>query len=471
MVPTSISVEKISPEAQKVLRHLNRSGHKAYLVGGCVRDLLLSRTPKDFDVATDATPSELRELFRNCRIIGRRFRLAHIVFGSTIIETATFRSNPRQEEDDEGGGGESGETTDELYIHRDNVFGTAEQDARRRDFTVNGLFYDLPTQTVLDHVDGLPDLKAHLIRTIGDANVRFREDPVRILRAIKFAARLGFDIEDETYTAMRSAGPQIRKSPPPRVLEEVYRILRGGAAVESVNLLYESRQLELLLPDTAAQLEAEPGCLQTVLHELDLMVQQGQTPCNAVLLCMLVLPKLKPLLESVEKRNVEGLSSLSDALTPVATALKVPRREIEQAKNLFLLQRRILQARVRGGRLPAGLFERAELRPAFGLHALLFRASRRLAGATEAEIETEMSSWPFATAISLGGEAAETTGRTDKGRRPSRRPRSRPYDETDRWLAMEGAGSSHPDRDAEEDAEEAALAAFVAAMQGPQKDD
>ena len=181
--------------------------------GGCVRDLLLGRAPKDFDIATDATPSELRELFRNCRIIGRRFRLAHIIFGNKIIETATFRANPR--EDEEGAPGPA----DELYIHRDNVFGTAEQDARRRDFTVNGLFYDLAAEQVLDYVDGLTDLASRSVRTIGDPNVRFREDPVRMLRAVKFAARLGFDIEDATYQALLSHGKEIEKSPVPRVLE------------------------------------------------------------------------------------------------------------------------------------------------------------------------------------------------------------------------------------------------------------
>ena len=199
-----IPIDQIAAEAQKVIRHLVRSGHQAYLVGGCVRDLLLGRTPKDFDIATDATPSELRELFRNCRIIGRRFRLAHIIFGNKIIETATFRANPREDEETP--------PTDELYIHRDNVFGTAEQDARRRDFTINGLFYDLSAEKVIDYVDGLDDLRSHSVRTIGDPNVRFREDPVRMLRAVKFAARLGFDIEDQTYRALLSHGKELEKS-------------------------------------------------------------------------------------------------------------------------------------------------------------------------------------------------------------------------------------------------------------------
>ena len=191
-----IPKELIDPDADKILRRLRRNGHIAYLVGGCVRDLLLGRTPKDFDIATSATPNEIKDLFRNSRIIGRRFRLAHIFFGQKIIETATFRTNPRE------GAEATGDEPEELLIRRDNVFGTAEEDARRRDFTINGLFYDIESGEVIDYVGGLADLGARTVRTIGDPDVRFREDPVRILRAIKFAARLGFSIEQGTYEAL-----------------------------------------------------------------------------------------------------------------------------------------------------------------------------------------------------------------------------------------------------------------------------
>ena len=170
----------IDGDAERVVRRLTKGGFTAYLVGGCVRDLLLGLHPKDFDVATSATPNDIRATFRNCRIIGRRFRLAHVFFGKKIIETATFRANPREDEGDDDG---------DLLIRRDNVFGTETEDARRRDFTINGLFYDFEREDVIDHVGGLPDLEARLVRTIGDPDVRFREDPVRMLRAIKFAAR------------------------------------------------------------------------------------------------------------------------------------------------------------------------------------------------------------------------------------------------------------------------------------------
>jgi poly(A) polymerase len=241
-----IRLDQIDPDALRVVQRLRRYQHKAYLVGGCVRDLLLGRKPKDFDVATSATPNEIRRCFRNCRIIGRRFRLAHVFFGRKIIETATFRANPRpgEEENPEGTATpgiaatpEAPATADaapeekpDLLIRRDNVFGTEEEDARRRDFTINGLFFDVDTAQVIDHVAGLPDLEARLVRTIGDPDIRFREDPVRILRAVKFAARCDLTIEAETYQRMMEHKAELAKCAQARVTEEFYRLLRAGAA-------------------------------------------------------------------------------------------------------------------------------------------------------------------------------------------------------------------------------------------------
>jgi poly(A) polymerase len=236
----------IDPDADRVVRKLARAGYKAYLVGGCVRDLLVGKKPKDFDVATSATPNEIRATFRNCRIIGRRFRLAHIVFGSKIIETATFRANPRDEDAEH-----------DLLIRRDNVFGSETEDARRRDFTINGLFYDVEKEEVIDHVVGLPDLDAKLVRTIGDPEIRFQEDPVRMLRAIKFAARLDFGFEEETYRALLRWRGEISKCAPPRLLEEVHRLLRGGASRRSFELMVETGVLAVLSPYLAGLLEGD----------------------------------------------------------------------------------------------------------------------------------------------------------------------------------------------------------------------
>ncbi|HEX4423550.1 MAG TPA: polynucleotide adenylyltransferase PcnB [Kofleriaceae bacterium] len=241
----SLDRAAIDPDADRVVRKLTRAGHKAYLVGGCVRDLLVAKKPKDFDVATSATPNEIKSTFRNCRIIGRRFRLAHVFFGSKIIETSTFRANPRDEDDHD------------LLIRRDNVFGTETEDARRRDFTINGLFYDVEREEVIDHVGGLADLDAKLVRTIGDPDIRFQEDPVRILRAIKFAARLDFGFEPATWNALLRWRGEISKCAPPRLLEEIHRLMRGGAARRSFELLVETGVLAVLSPYLAGLLEGE----------------------------------------------------------------------------------------------------------------------------------------------------------------------------------------------------------------------
>src|SRR5512146_686224 len=242
----SLDRNAIASHADRVVRTLTQAGYKAYLVGGCVRDLLVGKTPKDFDVATSATPNQIKATFRNSRIIGRRFRLAHVFFGSKIIETATFRANPREEDDHD------------LLIRRDNVFGTETEDAKRRDFTINGLFYDVEREEVIDHVGGLADLDAKLIRTIGDPDIRFQEDPVRMLRAIKFAARLEFGFEPTTWRALLRWRSEISKCAPPRILEEMHRLLRGGAARRSFELMVETGVLAVLSPYLAGLLEG-PG--------------------------------------------------------------------------------------------------------------------------------------------------------------------------------------------------------------------
>ena len=204
-----------------MLYRLRTAGYKGYLVGGSVRDLLLGRSPKDFDIGTDAHPQALRKLFRNCRMIGRRFRLAHILFANgKVVEVATFRRNP--DPPTEAGG-------PELLQTSDNTFGTPREDALRRDFTINGLFYDISDFSVLDYVGGLEDLEAGLIRTIGDPDIRFREDPVRMMRAVEFASRLGFAITPDAYEAILRHRKEIVKSAPPRVDRGARAVAPGRA--------------------------------------------------------------------------------------------------------------------------------------------------------------------------------------------------------------------------------------------------
>lgn len=223
----------LDPDALFVLSKLREAGYTAYLVGGSVRDLLLKRTPKDFDISTSAKPEEVKQLFqRHCLLIGRRFRLAHVRFGHKIIEVATFRS---------------GENESDLIV-QDNVWGTPEQDVLRRDFTINGLFYDPAKHTVIDYVGGWDDIHQNMLRAIGDAEVRFRQDPVRMIRLLKFRARFGFQIDPEARKALLKCREELLKSSPARVLEEILRMLESGAAAPFFNLLHESKLLQLIYP-------------------------------------------------------------------------------------------------------------------------------------------------------------------------------------------------------------------------------
>ena len=247
-----ISRKNIDPDALKVLYRLNDFGYKAYLVGGGVRDLLLGRTPKDFDVGTDALPRDIKRIFRNSFLIGKRFRLAQIRFGPhKVIETTTFRS--------------ASQTVGEIIEHaaegplEDNTFGTPETDANRRDFTVNGLFYDIKTFAVIDHVGGMKDLKRKLIRSIGDPMIRFREDPVRMMRAIKFSARLGFKIERETEAAIRKLHSCILTAAVPRVCEEVFRLFTFGESEKAFRMMWNYGLMGDLLPGLAAFIASDGG--------------------------------------------------------------------------------------------------------------------------------------------------------------------------------------------------------------------
>ena len=236
-----ISRKNIDQDALRVLYRLDKLGYTAYLVGGGVRDLLLGRKPKDFDVGTSAKPNEVKHAFRNCFLIGRRFRLAHVRFGQKVIETATFRQNSQ--------------TVGEIIEHaaegpfEDNTFGTPETDARRRDFTVNGLFYNIRDFSVIDWVGGLEDLDRKLIRSIGDPMIRFREDSVRMMRAIKFASRLDFTIESETEKAIRKLHSMILTAAEPRVCEEVFRLFPYGKSERAFRMMWEYGLLGDLLPE------------------------------------------------------------------------------------------------------------------------------------------------------------------------------------------------------------------------------
>jgi poly(A) polymerase len=322
-----ISRSAIDPDALKVLYRLKNSGYKAYLVGGSVRDLLLGRTPKDFDIGTDAHPQAVRRLFRNCRLIGRRFRLAHILFPQgKVVEVATFRRRPEPLDPE----------APELLMTSDNVFGTAREDALRRDFTINGLFYNIADYSVIDYVGGLEDLDAGLVRTIGDPDIRFREDPVRMMRGVEFASRLGFAITPDAYEAILDHRKEIAKSAPPRVTEELSQSLRGGHALPTFLLLREVGLLDVLLPELAAVLrEIDPEhphgtghLFWALLDVLDAERRRGRVFDDAVLYSLFFLPVVRSQLRSMRtgaEPDVNRLLTLiDDAVTPVAIRMALP---------------------------------------------------------------------------------------------------------------------------------------------------
>jgi poly(A) polymerase len=352
-----LSRRDVDPDALKVLYRLRQGDHVAYLVGGSVRDLLLGRRPKDFDIGTSAHPSQVKKLFRNCWIIGRRFRLAHVKFGTKVIEVATFRRQVAAGEEivQDGVPAPNPATPEgEHLTHHDNTFGTPEEDAFRRDFTVNALFYDIATFSIIDYVGGLEDLRAGVVRSIGDPGVRLIEDPVRMLRAIALAARLDFTIEPELLQAIRTHRHEIAKSSPPRMLEEYYKILRAGSSEKTFRGLSD---VGLLEPIAAELHRGANASLWRSLAALDAYRRQftstPETLTNAVLLGSLIIPlgiSLSPP-RSGPDRGQTGVGPGSDPVAKTAMPRRPPglklgelplaRRDVERLGQIIQMQRRL----------------------------------------------------------------------------------------------------------------------------------
>ncbi len=276
-----LAINKIDPDALYVMEKLRAHGHTAYLVGGSVRDLLLEKKPKDFDISTSAEPEQIKQIFRNCILIGRRFRLAHIRFGKKVLEVSTFRSGDNER--------------DELII-RDNVWGNPEEDVRRRDFTINGLFYDPATQMIIDYVGGYPDLQKKILRTIGQPFIRFRQDPVRMLRLLKFQARFGFEVDSAARIALLECRQEIVKSSPARIQEELLRMLESGAAESFFRLMTEHGLLHLMMPAFGEFMESAQGeGVLSYLKEIDTTFHEPPHPLlpRPVLLSCLAFPLME----------------------------------------------------------------------------------------------------------------------------------------------------------------------------------
>ena len=337
-----ISRKDISPNALRVLYRLREGGHEAYLVGGAVRDLLVGGHPKDFDVATSATPEEVRSLFRNCRLIGRRFRLAHVVFGREIIEVATFRANS-----DDGSGDR--ETHEDGRLLRDNVYGTVEDDAVRRDFTANALYYTIEDFSVRDHVGGFEDVRNRVLRLIGDPETRYREDPVRMLRAVRLAAKLGFTIDPPTAAPIRELAPLLAEAAPARLFEECLKLFLSGHAVASFEGLERHGLLPALLPEAAAAMRSNrSGALRAVVLEglrgTDARVAADEPVSPAFLFALLLWPAYCRTLMALQAQEVPAADAQRRAADRVTVheleAVALPRRFSVPMQEIWLLQSR-----------------------------------------------------------------------------------------------------------------------------------
>ena len=363
----SISRRDIDPDALKVLYRLHEHNFVAYLVGGSVRDLLLGRRPKDFDVGTSAHPHQVKKLFRNCWIIGRRFRLAHVKYGPKTIEVATFRRqvDPSELPADAARADEAleavpeqplpeGATVEEQVrsegthlakirahdrlIHRDNTFGTPEEDAFRRDFTINALFYDIASYSIIDYVGGLKDLENKLIRSIGDPGTRFLEDPVRMLRAVVFAARLDFSIDEPIHAAFDTHRHEIGRAAPARLMEEYFKILRSGFAEKTFRMLKDT----CLLREMTPELDDAGPALWQALARLDRYRQQFPAPPDTLTNSILAGTLLVPLgLAGGQRRfHADGLERRVEL-----GILPIPRRDVERLHQVLALQPRLLDLR------------------------------------------------------------------------------------------------------------------------------
>ena len=426
-----VSRSDISPNALRVLYRLKEAGFQAFRVGGCVRDLIIGRHPKDFDVATDALPDEVRRLFRNCRLVGRRFRLAHIVYGRDVIEVATFRAAsapppsedpvPSREEDEEELLDEDDEAGDEAAdgsdaaaptpyesgyrrdggesVHRvqndhgrllrDNVYGSIDEDIWRRDFTVNALYYNIADFSIWDYTNGLADIHARRLRLIGDVETRYREDPVRMLRAARFEAKLGFTLDAEGAAPIPQLRQLLAGVPPARLFDEITKLFLGGHGAESYRVLRERGLFGVLFPAAERYLQQHPGSLVEALliqglRNTDARVAEDKPVTPTFLFALLLYGPIAAAIEALPAQRWHEaqaiLEACDQALREAQQRVSIPRRIALGVREMYALQPRL---EVPGGRRALRLLEQPRFRAAFDLLAL--RAAIGLAPAETAQ--------------------------------------------------------------------------------------
>ncbi len=377
----SISRSQISDNALKVLYRLNKAGYDAFLVGGGVRDLLLGRRPKDFDIATNATPEQIKKLFSNCRLIGRRFRLAHVVFGRDVIEVATFRGHHHKVNTSK----HMSSRSEEGMLLRDNVYGTIEEDAERRDFTVNALYYSIRDFSLHDFHGGLEDLKAGVLELIGDPETRYREDPVRMLRAIRFAAKLDLRLSDRTAAPIRELAPLLADIPAARLFEETLKLFLAGDALKTYQLLREYHLFAPLFPQvndllTPAGNSPFERFLELALRNTDKRVHDDLpvTPAffYATLLWGVVEKRSRDLATQTSLPPQDVLSlAMNEAIDTQVRSIAVPRRYTTDVRDIWVLQDRLPR---RAGKRAERLYAHPKFRAAFDFLELRSQVDHRL---------------------------------------------------------------------------------------------
>jgi len=419
----NISRANISKNALKVMYRLRDGGYQAFLVGGGVRDLLLGREPKDFDIATDATPEEVRRLFRNCRLIGRRFRLAHVYFGREIMEVATFRAAESEEDEDAGF-----VKDEEGRLLRDNVYGTIDEDVWRRDFTANSLYYNIADYSIWDYTGGVEDIRHGVLRLIGDPVERYREDPVRLLRAARFAAKLGFRLDPATEAPVEEMAELLASVPPARLFDETLKLFLSGHAVQSYEALRHYGLFRFLFPSADELLDTPEGdrfraLVLAGLANTDQRVAADQPVTAVFLFCLLLWGPVQRRARELEEEGespVEALLFAADEIGDAQQAhVAIPRRVMTPAKEMMLMQLRLQRTK---GKRALGTLGHPRFRAAYD-----FLVLRAQAGEADPELAAfwtkiqEMSPQDQAAAVDAGPGG----GGTGQGRRRRRRPRKR----------------------------------------------
>lgn len=425
-----ISRKNISDSALKVMSRLRSQGHQAYLVGGAVRDLLLGGHPKDFDIATDATPEAVHDLFRNSRIIGRRFRIVHVRFGREIIEVTTFRGHHDNDSNDQqpttGDGNHSRQSASGLLL-RDNVYGTLEEDAVRRDLTVNALYYDAGNFEVFDHVGGLEDLERRTICIIGNPATRYTEDPVRMLRVLRFAAKLEFDVEEATAQGIPQCAHLLHEIPAARLFDEFLKLFLAGYAARTLDKLMEYNLLRFLFPETSEELledEMAKRLVQAAMANTDLRIAQDKPVTPAFILAALLWPVVDSLARELQERGdapmvavgTAGHQAIGDAVRQIS----IPRRFSQPMREIWEFQLRLQR---RTGRKAAELVEHRRFRAAYDFLLLREQAGEETGGL--GAWWTDFQELPFEERLQQAGSGSDKgKRRRGRGKNRTRRPKT-----------------------------------------------